>query len=84
MKRSKAETMKQAGANAVVLDVDLSQWDRRLRIVVAQSGDDLSAQSDVFNLDFIGATVFRLDAGGCSPFNTSDQRHTRWTLWGSP
>jgi hypothetical protein len=78
--------LKELADQGTVIDVDLSEWDRRIRFVVAKPNDalsELSDASDIFNVDFIRTSAFNLDLTRRLNVDTEDERHTRWTLWGA-
>jgi hypothetical protein len=63
----------------LVLDVDLSRWGARLRLVVAEGSDfQWSDSSPIFNIDFNAPTLFNFS----SP-HWDDLDGLRWELWSS-
>jgi hypothetical protein len=79
--KSKTRVLLETMTDAIVIDVDLSEWDRRLRFVCAHEGDDLSAASDVNQIDFIRATSMSWNASKPMRVRQGDDRHIRWTIW---
>jgi hypothetical protein len=78
--------LKELADQGVVVDVDVSEWDRRIRFVLAKPREELSelsGDSDVFNVDFIRTSIFKMDLTRPLDVEVGDQRHTRWTLWGA-
>jgi hypothetical protein len=80
MSTSPATQLTQLTRDGVVVDVDLSEWDRRIRFVVAVPADQLSADSDVFNVDFVRASRFNLNFARRLAVEAHEDVHTRWTL----
>ncbi len=80
MDQRSLSTLKGILLNSVVIDIDLSNWDEFVRIVIATDEDSLSQESDVYNIDFVGCDSLRYDSTGRRATVRKSAFHTRWTL----
>lgn len=79
--KSKSELLDETMRDAIVIDVDLSEWDRRIRFVCVHDADDLSSASEVSQVDFIRATTMSWNAAKPMGVRQTDDRHIRWVVW---
>jgi hypothetical protein len=83
MNSSEKKFFLSAMKSPLVVDIDFSAWDKFVRIVVAVAPDEeFSAQSDLYNVDFVRVTTIAWNAQGAVEFESNETQHTRWQIWG--
>ena len=84
MNHSELALLSNLCSGCLVIDLDFSHWDKRIRFVVAknkESDDEYSELSDIYDIDFLSVSSFSWKAPPFVLTGKSIVRQARWELW---